>query len=138
MSPDSFITLAIEAGARDGVASLDADQRLVFLVSEAEILCDMEGIDSFIDRYGSEWLMESAVAFEMIGASEIAFGLSHIGPDTATDDPILERLNTMITGRVGYDYEAILRAVEFRLKSDRSEHDAGPASLESDGHMPDV
>jgi hypothetical protein len=138
MSPDSFITLAIEAGARDGVASLDADQRLVFLVSEAEILCDMEGIDSFIDRNGPEWLAECAIAFETTGASEIALGLRQIGPDTATDDPILERLNTMITGRVGSNDEAIRRAVELRLKSDPARHDSGPTRQESGDPMLDL
>ncbi len=46
MNPEAFINAAIAAGERDGVAALDPDQRLVYLIAEAECLADMEGIDA--------------------------------------------------------------------------------------------
>jgi hypothetical protein len=117
MSPDAFIERAIDAGSRDGVAAISADQRFVFLISEAEVLCDMEGIDTFLNQYGRDWLPESADAFEAVGATEIAAGLRSIGADTPRDDPILDRVNHLIGRRAGYDYEAIRREVESRLAS---------------------
>jgi hypothetical protein len=51
MNPDAFIGTAIEVASRNGIGALDANQRLVYLISEAEVLCDMEGIDAFLGRY---------------------------------------------------------------------------------------
>jgi hypothetical protein len=50
VGPDAFINAAIEAGVRNGVEALDANERLIFLISEAEAHCDEDGIDSFLDR----------------------------------------------------------------------------------------
>jgi hypothetical protein len=112
--PDAFINAAIEVGSRDGIGALDADQRLVYLISEAEVLCDMEGIDSFLDRYFPQWMEETASAFAEVGAAEIAVALRAIGADTIHDDPLLDRANDLITSRAGYDYETIRKAVERR------------------------
>jgi hypothetical protein len=117
---DAFINTAIEQGSRGrlegpGVGALDADQRLVFLISEAEVLCDMEGIDSFLDRYFPQWMEETAAAFAEVGAAEIAVTLRAIDADTIRDDPLLDRANDLITSRTGYDYEAICQAVERRI-----------------------
>ena len=96
---------------------LDAEQKLVFLISEAEVLCDMEGIDSFLDRYAPRWVPEAA-AFEAVGAAEIAAELRAAPFDALfTGDPRLDRVNELITGRVEYAYEAIRRVVEGRRRT---------------------
>ena len=120
VDPDAFINTALEVGLRAlregrGIAALDADQRLVYLISEAEGLCDMDGIDSFLDRYFRQWMEETAAAFAEVGAAEIAVALRAIDADTIRDDPLLDRANDLITSRTGYDYEAIRQAVERRL-----------------------
>src|SRR5262245_55862169 len=116
MTPDKFIDAAIAIGSRDGLARLDQDQRFVFLVSEAEVLCDMEGIDSLIQHYGPGEILECAKAFETIGAVEIAEGLKSIAVSLPNlDDALLERVNDLITRRSGYDYDAISRAVQLCL-----------------------
>ena len=113
--PAAFIDTAIEVGSRDGIGALDADQRLVYLISEAEVLCDIDGIDNFLDLYFPQWKEETAAAFAEVGAPEIAIGLRAITAQTMRDDPLLDRVNGLITGRVGYDYESIRQAVERRL-----------------------
>ena len=95
--PDAFISAAIETGARDGVEALDADQRLVFLISEAEVLCDKDGIDTFLDHYRPRWLADTAAAFAAVGATEIAAALGAITLDAQPDDPLLDRANELIT-----------------------------------------
>lgn len=130
MSPDVFIERAIDAGSRHGVAAISADQRFVFLISEAEVLCDMEGIDAFLNRYGQDWLPQTAAAFEAVGATEIAAGLRAIRPDTPRDDPVVDRVSDLIGRGAGYDFEAIRREVESRLASTTPATDgkAGPGS----------
>ena len=115
VNADAFIASAIKLGERDGVAALDADQRLVYLISEAEVHCDMNGIDAFLDRYCPLWMAEAGDAFAAIGATEIAAALKKITPDTPYEDPLLHRLNDLITKRSGYDYEAISNEIERRL-----------------------
>jgi hypothetical protein len=114
-NPDAFINTAIEVGSRDGIGALDADQRLIYLISEAEVLCDMEGIDAFLDGYFPQWMEETAAAFAEVGATEIAVGLRAIAADTVRDESLLGRVNKLITSRAGYDYETIRKAVERRL-----------------------
>jgi hypothetical protein len=113
--PDAFIDTAIEAGSRDGIGALDADQRLVYLISEAEVFCDMEGIPAFLDRYFPKWMEETAAAFAGLGAAKIAAGLRAITADTIRVDRLLGHANELITSRAGYDYETIRSAVEQRL-----------------------
>jgi hypothetical protein len=127
--PDAFIKTAIEMGERAvrealasglpavrGIGALDADQRLVYLIAEAEALCDMEGIDAFLNYYFPDWMEETAAAFAEVGAAEIAGALrGAIDADTIRDDRLLDRANELITGRAGYDYETIRQAVERRL-----------------------
>jgi hypothetical protein len=114
-NPGAFIDAAIELGSREGIGALDADQRLVYLVSEAEVLCDIDGINNFLDLYFPQWKEETAAAFAEVGAAEIAIGLRAITAETMRDDPLLDRVNDLITGRVGYDYEAIRKVVGERL-----------------------
>jgi len=113
MTPDEFINDSIERGALDGLVNLDKDRTWIFLVSEAEVYCDMEGIDSFIDKYGTDGVLQCAEAFRIIGASEIADGLSLIC-SSLMDVPevLLSDVNSLITERAGYDYEAIRRVAK--------------------------
>ncbi len=115
MNPDEFINAAIETGSGNGIETLDADQRLVYLVSEAEVYCDMEGIDGFVDRYSPERMEEAAAAFAEIGAAEIAMGMRAIAADTTRDGQLLGRVNELISRRTGYDYDAIRKAIGQRL-----------------------
>jgi hypothetical protein len=112
--PGALINTAIEVGSREGISALDADQRLVYLISEAEVFCDMEGIDAFLDRYFPQWMEETAAAFAELGAAEIATGLRAIAANTVRNDSLLGRVNELITSRAGYDYETIRKAVERR------------------------
>jgi hypothetical protein len=118
MTSDDFITDAIDLGQSNGVASLDPNQRMVFLIAEAEADCDMNGIDTFLSRYGLDWISETAAAFDAVGATEIAAEM-RVAPLDAlfTGDKRLDRLNELITGRVGYNYEAIQRIVEERRRT---------------------
>ena len=114
MTPDAFISESIAAGQDRGVAGLDADQRLVYLIAEAECLCDMEGVDSFLNCYSPEWIPETAAAFEAVGAVEIAAAMRSVPVDATAGDTLLNRLNELITRRAGYNYDAIRRVVEMR------------------------
>jgi hypothetical protein len=119
---DAFIDAAISLGARDGIAALDPDQRLVFLISEAEVDYDMNGIETCLNRYCPLWIAEIADAFAAVGATEIAMCLRAITSDTRREDPVLDRVNELITERSGYDYETIRKEIERRLakRSDSS------------------
>jgi hypothetical protein len=118
--PDAFTNAAIEAGVRDGVEALDANERLVFLISEAEVLCDMEGIDSFLNRYRLRWMTETVSAFAEVGAAEIAAALNAIALDTPPNDQLLDRASELITSRTGYDFAAMRRVVEQRIAIDNT------------------
>ena len=114
MTPDAFIEQAIAAGERLGVAALDPDQRMVYLIAEAECLSDMEGVDSFLGRFAPTWLPEAAAAFMAVGAVEIAAELRAAPPDAEVGDPRLDRLNELITARAGYGYDAVRKVVAER------------------------
>ena len=118
MTSDDFINGAIDLGQSNGVASLDPDQRMVFLIAEAEADCDINGIDTFLSRYGPDWISETAAAFDAVGATEIAAEM-RVAPLHAlfTGDKRLDRLNELITARAGYNYEAIQRVVEERRRT---------------------
>jgi hypothetical protein len=112
MDYNKFIDDAIARGTKDGVVSLDDMQRIVFLVSEAEVMCDIDGIDSFLDRYDPEWTPETAISFERVGAKEIASEFRRLISDAQDRDKILDRLNRLITERTGYDYDSIVNAIK--------------------------
>lgn len=118
MNSDDFINAAINLGQSKGVASLNSVQRMVFLIAEAEADCDMNGIDTFLSRYGPDWISEAAAAFDAVGAAEIAAEMRSAPLDSLfTGDTRLDRLNELITGRVGYNYEAIQMVVEKRRRA---------------------
>jgi hypothetical protein len=60
-------------------------------------------------------MKETALAFAVVGAAEIAAVLGAITLDTRPDDPLLDRANELITSRSGYDYNAIQKVVEQRI-----------------------
>jgi hypothetical protein len=97
MNPDAFIGTAIEVASRNGIGALDANQRLVYLISEAEVLCDMEGIDAFLGRYFPKWMEEASAAFAELGATRIAVALRAITADTISDNVLRDRANNLIT-----------------------------------------
>ncbi len=113
MSIDAFIERAIERGAREGLQALDAASATVFLISELELACDKDGIDSFIDRYGAAGLSDAARAFDAIGASFIAEGLRSLAlAAPPRRESLLDSVNRLVTDRSGYDDDAIARAIE--------------------------
>jgi hypothetical protein len=118
MTADEFINAAIIRGQSAGFAQLDADQRLVFLISEAEVDCDMNGIDTLLDRYSDKEIWEMAAGFAEIGALDIAESLRQIARELPMrEETSLRRADTLIKDRAGYDYEAILTAVQHRQSS---------------------
>jgi hypothetical protein len=128
VTADEFINVAIDKGQSGGLASLGPDERLVYLVSEAEVYCDKDGVDSLLDRYSSAELHECASAFAEIGATEIAAALRavvSILPER--EESALRRADRVIKDRVGYDYEAIRAAVGRRL----TKHCTGPGPQRS-------
>jgi len=66
MELDELIEAAISEGMRSGVGSLSPVKRVVFLISEAEVLCDMDGIDSFLRQYAPDWINETAAAYNYL------------------------------------------------------------------------
>lgn len=116
MTPAEFIACAIDRGARSGLAATSGLERIVFLISEAEVLCDMEGICWFIDYIEPDVVREMSSAFKTIGATEIASGLLSIALEgDAVSDDILRRTGDLICERSGYDYESIHAYVESEL-----------------------
>jgi hypothetical protein len=78
VTADKFINAAIDKGQSSGLAGLHPDERLVYLISEAEVSCDINGIDTLLDSYPPTDLDECASAFAEIGASEIAAALREV------------------------------------------------------------
>ncbi|HSI34751.1 MAG TPA: hypothetical protein VK986_14280 [Tepidisphaeraceae bacterium] len=116
MTADEFIDAAIDKGQSGGAASLDADQRLVYLIAEAEASCDMDGIDTLLDHYPLADLEECASAFDEIGASEVAAALRKVlAALPAREEALLDKADSLIKDRTGYDYDAIRAAVGRRL-----------------------
>ena len=106
MASDS-IDLVLKRGAVGGLVSLSRSERKVWLISEAEVLCDMEGIDSFLDRHES-FLPETADAFAEAGAVQIADGLRAIHAQLpGRSDELLDRVNALVTARTGYNHDSV-------------------------------
>lgn len=108
MDADAIINEAIDLGERDGLAALGPVHGIVYMISEAEVCCDMDGIDSLLDRYGVESMVSFAQAFLAVGATEIAHVLTNITScNPVTCEALLARANSLITSRAGYSYESI-------------------------------
>jgi hypothetical protein len=116
VTTDDFIQNAIDAGQSQGVAGLSTLQRAVFLVSELEVLSDMEGIDAFLDRYHANDLRDAADLLSAAGATDTASSLMEIASSMPNpQEATLSRANDLVTSRAGYDYDALARAVAQRL-----------------------
>ena len=102
---EGAIAEAVEAGRLNGMDGLNNWQRTVFLIAEAELLCDM-GAD-FADDYAAEFLADGfAVAFRNIGAVEI----TDLFVDLAADMGKFENeqaLAAAVSNRLGYDYRTV-------------------------------
>ena len=74
MNAESIINQAIARGEEEGMMALAPVEQVVFAVAEAEVYCDMEGVDALLEKYGGDSVMMFAHAFAAIGANEIAAG----------------------------------------------------------------
>jgi hypothetical protein len=112
MDSTQFIDEAIKIGEQFGLKALSPLQRKVFLISEAEVCCDKDGIDSFIDSYEPSILLEAAEAFSAVGASAIATGLKEIARSTPPiNEGLPNRVNELICNRSGYNADSIARYI---------------------------
>ena len=102
---EGVIAEAVEAGRLNGVESLKGWQRTVFLIAEAELLCDM-GAD-FADDYAAEFLADGfAAAFSNIGAAEIADLFVDLAADMGNFKNE-QALSAAVSNRLGYDYRTV-------------------------------
>jgi hypothetical protein len=119
MDVNRFIEDAIENGHKSGTRTLDPLQRTVFLISELEVCCDMDGIDSFLDRYGAFELRAVADMLRDCGAAPLADALARIADALPhPDEALLNTANDLVTSRAGYDYDALARVVADRLANE--------------------
>ena len=117
MNVDTYINTAISRGVKLGLDKLSATERIIFLISKLEVSCDIDGIDSFLDRYPHTRVVECVHGLEAIGASELAGALSAVAEALPQrPDALLNEANDLATSRTGYDYDAIARWVEANSK----------------------
>ncbi|MDO4879403.1 MAG: hypothetical protein Q3966_08980 [Neisseria sp.] len=114
---DGKIVAALEAGRLNGLDGLNNWQRTVFLIAEAELLCDM-GAD-FADDYDAEFLTDGfAAAFRNIGAVEIAGLFVRFAADMGNVENE-QALAAAVSDRSGYDYQTIADYVLYCLKKEK-------------------
>jgi hypothetical protein len=119
MDLDRFIQTAIKKGEQSGGRMLDPLRRTIFLLSELEVYCDKDGIDSFLDRYGAVELRAVADMLRDAGAAETADSLCRLADALPQhDERLLNSANDLVSNRTGYDYDAIARVVASRLPDD--------------------
>lgn len=93
--------------------ALDPIEATVFAISEAEVYCDMEGIDALLDRYGTENMDLFAKAFSAIGVSDIAAAFHAIATSAApVARELLSQANALIAERKGYSFASVESFVE--------------------------
>ena len=109
MNADEVIEQAIRRGEREGLDALGPLEQVIFAISEAEVYCDMDGIDSLLERYGTGKLTLFARAFSAVGAIEIANVLQAA---VSAPEALLSLANRLITERQQYSYESIRAFVE--------------------------
>lgn len=104
---------AISRGQMEGIDALGPIEAAVYAISEAEVYCDIDGIDSLIHRYGLHRMSLFAQSFASIGAMEIAEALRQLAESNPQPpERLLDLTNKLITQRHGYTYEAIQAFVE--------------------------
>lgn len=109
--PAPDIERAIARGEAEGLWNLSLEDRFVYVISEAEVRCDINGIDSFLDAHGPRGVDALASAYAAVGATDLAAVLREISaslPDAS--EHLLARANELITARSGYSYDDIARA----------------------------
>lgn len=106
-----FINQAIELGSSSGIEALAPVGADIFLISELEVSCDMNGIDTFINIHGVERLRRCAMVYRSIGALELANAILNVANSNATDESMLDVANGLVTDRAGYDYEMLEKYV---------------------------
>ena len=111
MEASQFIDLALARGSAEGIARLSAAEQIPFLISEAELYCDKDGIDALLHRYGAESLPAFSRAFMAAGATKIARALLALAREPSSE-ALLSATNVLITSREGYSWESICTAVE--------------------------
>jgi hypothetical protein len=113
VNPDDFIEHAIQRGVLEGLGALQQPEQAIFAISEAEVYCDKDGIDSLLHRYGPSSMDLFARAFAVVGAVEIADTLQAIASfGGSAPEELLNRANRLITQRHQYEYESIRAFVE--------------------------
>ena len=117
MDVDQFIKQAIDRGDARGPWELSIAERLVYLISEAEIRCDMTGFESFTELYGERGVKALADAYRDVGAIELAGVLEALLP--LFPEPAEELLlpaYELICSRAGYSYESIAAVLSALLQ----------------------
>ena len=114
MNLKSFIETAISKGEDGELKSLSPLERKVFLISEAEVSCDMgSGFEHIFRRHGKEGAKECSEAFELIGATRISKAIDRIEYDhDGTPSESEDEACRLISEREDYDYDSILTWVE--------------------------
>ena len=114
MNPEKYINDALKRGNYLPLDHLGPKEKIIFLISEAELCCDMDGIDSLFEKYNESFYEDFRKSFSSIGASQIGQLFDDLkSANHEARETILEELNNLITSRHGYSHESI---VEFLLK----------------------
>jgi hypothetical protein len=114
LNADEFITTAVRGIVID--SDLAQLTRWIFLVSEAEVDCDKDGIDSFVDRYGARGLTDLGCVYERIGAAKLAAIARPIADAIPSANEVdLDRMNELVRARAGYDYGSIRALIEGQM-----------------------
>lgn len=109
MDIDEYIEEAIHSSLN--MKQADDIQSMIWTISELEAACDMDGINSFMDRYGSDGLKMAIRAYGFIGATDLSKALKNLSLNTK-DESNLKQCNNYVTSRMGYDYDMIYNAVQ--------------------------
>ncbi|WP_104092511.1 hypothetical protein [Arthrobacter sp. GMC3] len=121
MDVADLLSQVINKDTAGGIEALDPTERMVFLISEAEILADMSGVDEFLERYARRSLGTTCADFGVVGREEIAKLLGELEIAGFDVDCTLERLGSLISSRDGYTYDDVVREIERRLSSEVSQ-----------------
>ena len=120
MNVEQFLDAAIKQGEQACAAALAPLERAIFLVSELEVSCDKDGIDSFLNLYGPSELDAVAEILRAAGATATPDGLTRIARALPQrDDALLTSVNDLVTGRTGYDYDSLAKVVASRVAAER-------------------
>ena len=124
---DAFVRSALDRGRAEGWSALTDVQRVPFLIAEAELDCDLGGIDDFLDRYRKPAVRATAEAFAAVGATAIGSKLAKVAAQLPNrNDRLLGEVDDAIKDRDGYEPESIREYVAGRLGVGPVEADDDP------------